>query len=295
MAFLKYSDVPVFANFIEEGVLFNDTHLFAASQFSASLNSNLSANRYLGKIQSRNDFSVVGPMEAKLSMTFYPIIETQEQNLLNISKNNQLAFFEATGDFNIGHNIVIGSYQFSRVYLENFSMKINAYQPISVTANFISYEMVNVTNFNLEKFSSTLPQIAKNDASPYYSALHGLSTTMDSSDNLPSTKTSIQVNVDCKRTPIYNLGSKTPSSVILTSVERTTTVDGESIGKAISLSGVNAGSTNIYFQPLNSDTSPSENNNILKFDINGKIVSQDISVTQQGFVNGKVVIKEIIL
>jgi hypothetical protein len=116
-----------------------------------------------------------------------------------------------------------------------------------------------------------------------------------SSEYIPTTKTSVEVNVDCQRVPIYNLGSKMPASVVLTSVERTTNIQGEGIGKAVNLSGANAGSTNIYFQPLDNSQTPSATAHMLKFDINGRIVSQEISTSQNSVVNGKVVIKEIIL
>jgi len=296
--FISYKDVPVFANFVNEdrGVLTaTSQHLFAVSTATINLNPNLSPNRYLGKVQSRNDFSVNGPLEAKLSITFFPLIETYGQNDLNIQRDNQLAFFATTGQFTNGHSIQIGNYFFYRSYLQNYSMKINAFQPISITANFTAYDIDNVVNYPFVAAASAT-QIAKDATKPYYKGLHGLTTTMPSlQSNLPATKTSIQVNVDCQRTPIYNLGSKIPSSVVLTSVERTTTVEGENIGNAINLSGSSPGATNIYFQPLDNTDTPREEAYMLKFDINGRIISQDLSIPQNGIVNGKVVIKEIIL
>lgn len=300
--FLSYKDVPVFANFTTEARdvgTSTSAHLFAASEASINLSPNLAPNRFLGKAQVRNDFSVNGPLEAKVSFTFFPIIEIlgdTTASILNIQKSNQLAFFATTGDFSLGHSIQIGNYFFYRSYLQNYSVKINAYQPISVTANFIAYDTANVDNVSFDKFAGPFLPIAKDPTKPYYKALHGLTTTMEgSSEYIPSTKISIQVNVDCQRTPVYNLGSRTPASVILTAVERTTNIEGEGIGKAVNLSGANAGSTNIYFQPLDSTVTPSEASNVLKFDINGRIISQDLSASQNSIVNGKIVIKEIIL
>ena len=115
--------------------------------------------------------------------------------------------------------------------------------------------------------------------------------------NIPETKVSIDINVDCNRAPIYGLGDKVPYMVSLNSVERTTTIQGENIGAVMDLSGVNPGATDIYFMPLSSlgSYTPSEADNVLKFDINGRIVSQQISTSQNSIVNGRVVIKEIIL
>lgn len=298
--FISYKDVPVFANFVSESrnvSSSNSAHLFAASQATLNLNPNLAPNRYLGKTQSRNDFSVTGPLEAKISITFFPLIETYGQSDLSIQRENQLGFFATTGNFLLGHAIQIGNYYFYRSYLQNYSVKINAFQPVSVTANFIAYDIDAVVGSAFQGLSTQYyDPIAKDPTKPNFKGLHGLTTTMPSlQSNLPATKTSIQVNVDCQRTPVYNLGSKTPSSVVLTSVERTTTVEGENIGDAINLSGSSPGSTNIYFQPLDNTDTPSEQAHMLKFDINGRIISQDLNIPQNGIVNGRVVIKEIIL
>lgn len=294
--FLTYKDVPIFANFVTENQsdVSTASFLFAASDVGINLSPNLSANRFLGKIQSRNDFSISGPMEAKISMTFFPLIEAVAEAELNIQKSNQLAFFGLTGDFVNGHTIRVSNYLFRRSYLQNYSMKINSFQPVSISANFISYDSSAINNLEMTSLSTS--PIAKNNAKPHYKVLHGLSTRIeDPSLLLPTTKTNVEVNVDCQRTPIYTLGSRIPSNVVLNTVERTTTIQGESIGNAINLSGSNPGATNIYFQPLDVEISPSEASNVLKFDINGRIISQDVSISQGNAVNGRVVIKEIIL
>ena len=296
--FISYKDAPVFANFTNENRSISTStsaHLFAASQASVNLTPNLSANRYLGKVQTKNDFSVNGPLEAKISITFFPMIETWGQSDLNIQRDNQLAFFNLTGNFQAGHAIQIGNYFFYNSYLQNYSMKINPFQPISITANFIAYDLDSVSNTEFVGFSQYLP-IQKDITKPVYKALHGLTTNMlDPGNFLPTTKTNIDINVDVGRTPVYALGSKKPSTVILNTVERTTTIDGEGINKAVTLSGQNAGSTNIYFQPLDNPQPPSQNAYMLAFDINGRIISQDLSISQGNMSNGKVVIKEIFL
>jgi hypothetical protein len=73
--FISYKDVPVFANFVNQNREVGTSqspHLFAATQASINLSASLAPNRYLGKIQARNDFSVTGPLEAKISITFFP-------------------------------------------------------------------------------------------------------------------------------------------------------------------------------------------------------------------------------
>jgi hypothetical protein len=301
--YLKYSDIPIFANFTTQGTAPSSStalNVFAATEASLSLDSNLQANRYLGKAQIRNDFSVTGPLEGKFSLTFFPLIESAGDtaaSILNIQKANQLAFFALTGDFSAGHQIIVSNFLLKQCYLQNYSVKINAYQPVSISANFISYDITAIINTTLT--NTTLNQfISKSATNPYYEGLHALTTKMGGSvTNIPETKVSIDINVDCNRTPIYTLGQKTPDNVVLNTVERTTTIQGENIGKVMDITGANPGATEVYFMPLSSlgFSTPSSINNVLKFDINGRITSQQLSTSQNSIVNGRVVIKEIIL
>ena len=298
--YLKYSDVPVFANFITENgsPTASTAYTFAATEASLSIDANLQGNRYLGKLQTKNDFSLSGPSEGKFSLTFFPLVEQTAENILNVSKSNQLAFFDLTGNFSVGHQVRMSTFVLKKCYLQNYSIRINAYQPISITANFISYDMSEIKGTTL---TSTAQQtvIPKNSNSPYFESLHALTTKMEGSTiNIPETKISIDINVDCNRTPIYVLGQKTPDAVVLNSVERTTTIQGENIGQVIDINGADPGATNIYFLPLSAintvSPTPGVSNNVLKFDINGKIISQQLSASQNSMVNGRVVIKEII-
>lgn len=298
--YLKYSDVPVFANFIYEGDIpsVSTTYSFAATEASLSIDPNLQGNRYLGRLQSRNDFSLSGPTEAKFSLTFFPLIERTAGSVLNVSKDNQLAFFNLTGNFSAGHQVRMSTFLLKKCYLQNYSVKINAYQPISVTANFVSYDMSQIKGTTLTN-TAQQSTIAKNLSSPYFEALHALTTVMGgSTTNIPETKISIDINVDCNRMPIYKLGQKTPDEVVLNSVERTTTIQGENIGQVIDINGADPGATDIYFLPLSAintaSPTPGVSNNVLKFDINGKVISQQLSASQNSMVNGRVVIKEII-
>jgi hypothetical protein len=298
MAFLKYSDLPIFAEFTVENTAPTKSaaKIFAATEASLSLDPNLSANRYLGKAQIRNDFSTTGPLEGKFSFSFYPLIE-KDTSLLNIQGLNQTKFFDLTGQFTNGHQIYFSNFLLKKCYLQGYSVKINPYQAVSVSANFISYDVTDLKGQNLQAYSESSLSVAKDATSPYYESLHALTTKMDgSSVNIPTAKISIEVNVDCQRTPVYTLGQKTPDTVILNTVERTTTIQGEDVGAIVDITGANAGATSIYFLPLSKQGStPSAANNALNFDINGRITSQQLQIAQNSMLNGRVVIKEIIL
>jgi hypothetical protein len=300
-SFLKYTDLPIFANFTQQDTAPVTTgsanHLFAATDASISLDPSISPNRYLGKPQNRVDFSPTGPMEGKFSLTFHPLIEQNGGTILNVQKTNQLSFFDLTGDFSAGHQIKVSNFLLKQCYLQSYSVKINAFQPVVVSANFVAYDISQLTNTQLAAYTGVTPSLAVDSTKPYYEVLHGLTTLMDAvTGNLPSTKTSIEIQVDCQRTPVYALGSKTPSSVILNTVERTTTIQGENIGNVVDVTGANAGATNLYFLPLSQlGSTPSAGNKVLSFDISGRVTSQQISISQGSIMNGKVVIKEALL
>lgn len=368
--YLKYSDIAIFSDLSVTGKLNiglepldanrgSASTLFAATEASLSLDANLAPNRYLGAAQKSNDFSITGPLQGKFSLTFCPLIEKQPVGAattkLNIQRANQLSFFDLTGYFN--STWFMGSYKLKKTFLQNYSIKINPYQPVMVTANFISYDVSNISTTSITGYyqefplstASTLSVNKQNTTNTaYYESLHGLTTTVNRTPELPdfispyaerilannfnpnattnvlpkynlanftsstyasaeyppdillpASKLSIEINVDCQRTPVYQLGSFTPSDVILTAVERTVTVQGEDIGSAIDINGGNPGALSINFLPLSARNDvnpiPSSTNNVLKFNISGRVVSQQLSVAQNAMVNGRVVIKEIIL
>jgi hypothetical protein len=299
MAYLKYSDVPIFANFVEDGgitEIISAKHMFAASDISINLDSNSAIKRFLGG--SKPEINPQGPLEAKISMTFFPMIENSTTtNLLNLQRQNQISFFNLTGDFVLGHNLNVSNLTFKQTYLQNYSIKINPYQPVSVTANFISYDISSAEDKTLEKGKSF--QIAANTSKPTYEALHGLTTTLTTVSGvslLPQTKTSIEINVNCQRTPIYPIGKRTPDSVKLISVERDINIQGEGIGKIMNFQGQDVPDMAIYFLPLSQLGTPASfSKNVLSFNVNGKILSKQISVSQNSIANGRLSIKEVIL
>ena len=298
MAFLKYTDIPIFANFIDEFNLPNASsaaQMFAAIDASVNFDTQMSVNRFLAN--KKPSMIASGPLEAKISFSFYPMIENSNSNLkLNTQKQNQLNFFSLTGDFNQGHNINISNFLFKKTYLQNYSIKINPYQPVVVTANMVSYDITNVEGSKLSSFGQVF-EISNNPDQPRYEALHGLTTSMvNSSTNiLPDIKTSIDLNVDCERTPVYTIGSKTADKVMLNSVERTMIIQGENVNSIIDFNGKDVSDLKIYFLPLSSLGQNITNETIrnsLNFEINGKVISQQLSISQNSSLNGRIVIKE---
>lgn len=298
--FLSYTDVPIFANFTGENLATNTSNLenfFAASSASLSIDPQLIENRLVNVNQNKSDFSHNGPLEGKLSLTFYPLIESVDKATLNLSKLNQLAFFNLTGEFQNGHHIKLSNLTLKKCFLQNYSLKIEPFKPISVTSNFIVYDLSTSTNQSLGA-TNINQSIYKNPFSPSYQALHGLSTRMVDNNAYGDIKTSIEISVNASRIPVYTIGSQYPENVFLKSVERVTTIKSEDIGKVIDYTGGFFGAANLYFMPYSSSFAVNPDtvtNSVLSFDISGRVNSQQIVIKQNDVIEGSIVIKEIIL
>lgn len=297
--FLNYTDIPIYANFTgENGVVITGSaeNFFAATSASLSIDPNLVQNRFVNIEQDKNNFSHNGPLEGKFSFTFYPLIETISNFNLRISKNNQLSFFDLTGNFPSGHNIRLSNLLLKKCFLQSFSMKIEPFKPISITSNFVVYDMSSVVNNEIS--ASKVEFSANKNNNPYYETLHGTTSKLMDQNKYGEIKSSIDISVQVDRMPVYTLGSKYPDELILKSVERTTSIKSNNIKAIIDITGGHVGNTSLYLMPYSLSNNPQANpvqNSVLNFDISGRISSQQISVNQNDVMQGAVVIKEIIL
>ena len=323
--YLSYTDIPIYADYYSDGSSLSplsdsssslyqnlrNNHLLLATEASVSIETNLAANRYIGSKTVSTDYSVTGPSTAKISFTFIPIIGSTDtgnflfnvRNFFNIATGNGYAL---SGQGVYGTTLRLSNLLFKKSFLQSYSIKINPYQPIAISTNYISYDLTYAKGYTLDSYKEALPLASKPSislTSPVYSVMHGLTTKMyndATGASIPQTKTNIEINVDCQRTPIYNIGSKTPEAVIVTAIERTTTIQGENVGNIIDFSGAHAGQMRVDFAPLSAiknnlyEQNPSLYNQYSIY-ISGLIVSQQLSVAQNSMLNGKVVIKEIIL
>lgn len=298
--FLNYTDLPIFANFTGQNgeVITNSAdNFFAATSASLNIDPNLVQNRFVNVEQNKNDFSHSGPLEGKFSFTFYPLIESFAENTLIIKKSNQLAFFNLTGNFAIGHNIKFSNLLLKKCFLENYTVKIEPFKPVSITTNFTVYDMSSVINNEISQTQSNF-SINRNNT-PTYSALHGTTSKLMDSNKYGEVKLNLNLSVQVNRVPVYPLGSKYPDEIILKSVERTTTIKSNNIKQIIDITGGYVGNSSLYLMPYSESMNPSATPNaqysVLTFDINGRIVSQQLNVNQNEIMDGSIVIKEIIL
>ncbi len=296
--FIKYTDVPVFANFSDPdqapltGVGGSD--LMAANDVNISFETALEPRKYLGKLPILNDYAPTGPLQAKLSFTWFPLVGANTNSRL-ISQTGVLAL---TGEFPTGHQIRVGNFLFKDCHLNSYSIQISPYQPISFAADFNSYDVnqIEQTAFTGLAGAPALLQVAGTGA--YFDALHALAVGITGNLNpLPEAKNNIQINTTCSRTPVYTIGSKIPEQVILNAVERSITIQGENVGKIIDFNGSGDGSAlRFRFSPLRHFITGTNFNPktdyAFEISISGKIGSQSLTVQPNSTVNGSVAIRE---
>lgn len=296
--FIQYTNVPVFANFSNvntaptTGVGTSD--LLAANSVSINFDSQLEPRKYLGRSPISNDYAPTGPLQAKLSISWFPLIGENAFSR-QLSQTGVLAL---TGDFTTGHQIRVGNFLFRDCYLNSYSIQITPYQPVSFTADFNSFDVNSIERLTFTGLANAPRLLTTAGTGAYFDAMHALAVGIDGTlEPLPQSKKSVQISTSCSRSAVYTIGNKIPERVILNSVERTVTVEGENVGSIIDFNGSGDGtSVNFKFSPFRyvvtgNNFDPTGSHKLL-IAVSGKISAQSLSVQPGNTLNGSVTIRE---
>ena len=298
--FIQYTNVPVFANFSNintaptTGVGTSD--LLAANSVSINFDSQLEPRKYLGRSPISNDYAPTGPLQAKLSISWFPLIGENAFSR-QLSQTGVLAL---TGDFTTGHQIRVGNFLFRDCYLNSYSIQITPYQPVSFTADFNSFDVNSVERLTFTGLANAPRLLTTAGTGAYFDAMHALAVGIDGTlEPLPQSKKSVQISTSCSRSAVYTIGNKIPERVILNSVERTVTVEGENVGSIIDFNGSGDGKKiDFKFSPFryvvtgDSFDPKADHNRQLVITVSGKISAQSLSVQPGNTLNGSVTIRE---
>ncbi len=209
--FIKYTNVPVFANFstVNQAPLTGDANsdLMAANEVSINFDSSLEPRKYLGKTPIRNDFAPTAPLAAKVSFSWFPMIG-ENANSRSVSQTGVLAL---TGEFETGHQIRVGNFLFKDCHLNSYSIQITPYQPIIFSADFNSYDVDGIEGTTFTGMADAPNLLKQAGTGAYFDSLHALAVGITGNlEPLPQSKKSAQISVSCSRTPVYTIGYKTP-------------------------------------------------------------------------------------
>ena len=275
--FINYKDSPLFVSpndgVPETGVSLS--HLIAASSCDLTFDAALDPAKYIGKSAVSDDFHVNAAKATKLAFSYTPLVGPALKDGVSAASTG---IFNLTGDSSC--SIRLGNFLFRQCYLDSLTLSINPNQPIRVNANFSCYNESGVEGLSYLGLIHTGGFTSDTSSGTAFSALHALASSVSGqSVSLPESKTEISIQTTCSRTPVYEVGSTYPRTVLLNSVTRQTSVNGENIGTVIRASG-NGAVLNLKLAEFGKLMDPTFNAAIdyrVRFDITGKVTSQNLS------------------
>lgn len=290
--FINYKDSPLFVSpndgVPETGVSLS--HLIAASNCDLSFDTSLDPAKYIGKDAVSSDFHVNAAKATKLTFSYIPLVGP---NTLSGISAASTGILNLTGDSSC--SIRFGNFLFQQCYLDSLTLSINPNQPIRANANFSCYNESGVENVSYTGFVNGGGFTVDSSSGTSFSALHALASSVSGqSVSLPESKTEISIQTTCSRTPVYEVGSVYPRTVLLNGVTRQTTVNGENIGRVISQSG-NFAVLNLKlaeFGKLMDPNFDAAEDYRIRFDISGRVASQNLSAQVSKTIDGSVQILE---
>lgn len=288
-----YPDYPVSANA-------ND-YIYSTSaglQVSASV----PPMRTLGQSQLHRYFPDA-PLTASLNTDFY----------LN---GNSDQIIGKTGEADELYGRLAG-FNFGQTYLNSFNLTLEPYRPASISADFSIYKMTSdrdgsstaSVNDDYRSISTTNPDELEGGTfapnipppepnitiTPLNTQNHVTTELVGYNRNTIGVEHPISISwsESYERLPIYVVGKKHPVEVNLGNINREVTVQGEDIGKVIDFKGHDKRSATItiLLRAIGSENQPGQQiSRVLS--IAGQIDTQEVSISQNGFMEGTVTIKE---
>lgn len=268
MPVIKYSQTPI-------TLAYNGDNLIAANSASVSYAASLEPSRILAPNQN-NNFRINGPLAAKISFSFIACVDESFQ-AANIILN------DLTG--NVSSSIKIGDSQFSNCFCNSASVEISPFAPVIVSAEFTSSDMIVDQAFapatgapNTEELNGFLA--------------HGYNTVVSNGALLSDQNyESISYRVSCARTPTFVLGQDKSTNMFLDGVEKEVSIKATNIGNFIAYSG--------YGDTINIDVKNDLGASIftpnLSMSSNSRIVSQNLSISENSILAGDISLREVIL
>ena len=229
---LSYTNLPVYVghrNTSEPTKPSEQMAMLPATNVSVTYAAQPSANRKLGKeILQTDQYNIGGPLSAQLSF----------QTLLV----NDVPYFESGYAFLSGNDagffpVQVGSGVFNKCYLQDYTVSIQPYQPVTVDVSFVSLD------------PATEQQIS-GDPNPYENpfsvdppfdgdeVVYGHTCSVENmTDVVGSVQGSITHRKSYGRTPVFTLGSINATDVLLNSIETETTITSTGLENLINFSG----------------------------------------------------------
>jgi hypothetical protein len=286
-----YRDLPIFigqANQAPSSI--NNYNYLMASQVSIDMNAGAVPKRKINQpINQYDQFTHRDPLSSKISFQSY-IIGSDKEGLINadLSWAAKIILNQSTGDNY--HVIKIGNNVFDKCYLNSYTVDIGPLKPVVLSVDFTcnnpptGTSISQITN-GVDSFIGSSGYAEK--------IIHSHTCSVSGVNNIVSNiQSSIRYQVTCARTPVYSIGSITPSSMILDQVERQMDIDSTDIYKIINQEG------STLTSPISIALKYQKNYSItayLGMNAGSKILSQKINMQEGDTLSTQVSIKEILV
>ena len=274
---LSYSNLPVYVGEADGASVTESSAYVAATQANASFAASANAKRLLGSdVSSTDQFRVTSPLGVNISFSCFVDPFTAD-GFDFLATANQTDFFP----------IRIGGNLYKSCYLSDYSVSIEPYVPVALSANFVS-----LTPFSGGEIVG--------DATPYGGGVipfdpddiaYGHTCTLSNMTTVVgSVQSQINYNKRYNRTPIYTLGSTLATSMLLDGVESEMSITSTGLNNLIDFNGDELGS-NVTVNVLNVDgasTIPA-----LTMTAGAKVLTEAYSVNGGDTLSASATIKEI--
>lgn len=169
----------------------------------------------------------------------------------------------------------LAGFSFSSGYMKSLSFSVAPYAPILFKSSMDIYGELQLNDSeDLEYADNTL----RNQTG----IGHGLRSYLAGTDLKINQKVSFNYSASCTRTPVVTVGNELPYRVAKRDVRINMDVAGEDIGDAVSITGNYAGSEIQVLDAYGNNTP------IATFGCTGQIYSQNLSVSEGGYIDGTI-------
>ena len=221
---LLYSNLPVYVGVADTSTV-SETRYLPATQANVSFSVNNVGKRLLGSDVDATDQFRFGEGGVTANISFSCFLDP------NFSDTYQFTSDAKEADF---FPIKIGDNLYKKCYLNDFSISVSPYVPVTLSANFTCLEPVSGVKIS-------------GDADPYGGSniplnsdeiIYGHTCTVTNMDDVVgNVQSQINYKKTFNRTPVYNIGSVNASSMLLDAVESEMSITSTGLENLISISG----------------------------------------------------------
>jgi hypothetical protein len=222
---LLYSDLPVYVSAPNDDSPGETNRYVAATQANVSFSVNNVGKRLLGSNVDATDQFRFGEGGVTANISFSTILDPAFNGGLEFANADHVDDFFA---------IKIGINTYKKCYLNDFSVSVAPYAPVTLNANFTSLQPVSGARILKDSNPYGGNTIPFDPDDIIYGHTCSVSNMTDVVGNVQS---QINYKKTFSRTPVYNIGSTNATSMLLDSVESEMSITSTGLENLISISG----------------------------------------------------------